>query len=60
MIDALQNVHLQNMQVNILEGDFQVQENDTKTNAQNPNTKPSEVFQTRGDCTSMAFWSFDF
>lgn len=53
MIDALQNVHLQNMQVNILEGDFQIQENDKKTNAQHTYTKPSEVFQTRGDCTSV-------
>lgn len=30
MIDALQNVHLQNVQVNILEDEVQIQENDTK------------------------------
>lgn len=30
MIDARQNVHLQNTQVNILEDDFQIQENDMR------------------------------
>lgn len=48
MIDALQNVHLQNVLVNISEADFQIQENDTKihnTQIQNlvKHFKPVEV-----------------
>lgn len=48
MIDALQNVHLQNVQGNISEDDFQIQENDTKIhNTQIQNLvkyfKPKEI-----------------